>query len=121
MFPKKHELSIYKFVINVCFRQERGNCRICWTSVADIDVMLSSMTPSKNYGKGTTCCGYGPTGIGTKGYDCVQIPGALKALTTTMMGHSMLCGRSKGLGSLPTGVAAVTVCCEYTYLYSYFY
>ena len=54
--------------------------------------------------------------MGTKGYDCVLIPGALKSDATspigTAIGATMFCGQSKGLGSKKSGDASKTVCCK---------
>ncbi len=59
------------------------------------------------------CCNYGTNGQNRQGYDCVQIPGAVK--TTGIATPSRICGRNVGLGTDDTSVAAMamkTVCCE---------
>lgn len=60
--------------------------------------------------KGSICCGYGVSGVATLGYDCVVIPGALKSTDMEMMAGSQICGRSKGLATMPTATMAKTVC-----------
>ena len=102
-FYKKHFPSL---------RQERGNCRICWTAAADDDFRVSSDKDSSGFIKGSMCCGYGADGMISIGYDCVQIPGALKAAMTSMMGPSQICGRAKGGLVSVSGMTAVTICCE---------
>ena len=47
----------------------------------------------------------------TTGYDCVLIPGALKA-TTSIAGEENICGRSAGLVTA-NGMTSTTVCSEY--------
>lgn len=46
---------------NICIRQERGQCRICyWTTTAITDFVLSSKTSKMSaFVKSTICCGYG--------------------------------------------------------------
>ena len=57
------------------------------------------------------CCGYGTDGLGTNGYDCVVIPGALKSSEGAIQGRDKLCGRSKGLVTADTeDAAAATIC-----------
>ena len=48
----------------------------------------------------------------TDGYDCVLIPGALKATNTAIVGTENICGRSAGLVTA-TGMTSTTVCSEY--------
>ena len=55
------------------------------------------------------CCGYGTDGLGTNGYDCVVIPGALKSSEGAIQGRDKLCGRSKGLVTADMEAAA-TIC-----------
>ena len=56
--------------------------------------------------------------MGTKGYDCVLIPGALKTDLTPIgvaanaFGATMFCGQSKGLGTVKSGTASKTICCK---------
>ena len=57
----------------------------------------------------TKCCGYGTDGMQTSGYDCVLIPGALKATNTAIVGTENICGRSAGLVTV-NGMTSTTVC-----------
>ena len=66
----------------------------------------------KKQKKDSTCCGYGLSGTGSKGGDCLLIPGALSVKNTSKQGFSRLCGRSMGLGSMSN--AASTVCSDRT-------
>ena len=99
--------------IPICFwiRTERGNCRICWTTVADIDFRLSS-SKAANHASKMNCCGYGEDGKKKSGFDCLVIPGALTGnKMMTLEGAPMICGRSRGLGSFSTGPK--TICSKY--------
>ena len=59
--------------------------------------------------------------MGTKGYDCLLIPGALKTDLTPIgvaanaFGATMFCGQSKGLGTVKSGTASKTICCKSVY------
>ena len=88
----------------ICVRRERGNCRICWSTEKATDFAVSG-TYSTSTGNGftlsTKCCGYTST---AGGYDCVQIPGALKSVLNSMgsysfVSNSRFCGRDAGLVS----------------------
>ena len=46
--------------------------------------------------------------MGTNGYDCVVIPGALKSSAGAEQGRDKICGRSKGLVTAGEGEAAET-------------
>ena len=66
---------------------------------------------------GDQCCGYGTDGMGTNGYDCVVIPGALKSSAGAIQGRDKLCGRSKGLVTSGDMETAATICsrqCPFT-------
>jgi len=81
----------------ICVRNERGMCRICWVQVArgDFDVSYKKDTaPSMSSGKvsPTKCCGYGKEGTKTTGYDCVVIPGAKKESMSLESVPSEICG-----------------------------
>ena len=58
----------------ICFRREKGNCRMCYSHVSSIaDIQVSGGTANKQ--ESETCCQYkGADGKGTK-YDCLLIPG----------------------------------------------
>eukprot|EP00095_Tigriopus_kingsejongensis_P004176 maker-scaffold47_size466558-snap-gene-0.17 protein:Tk04176 transcript:maker-scaffold47_size466558-snap-gene-0.17-mRNA-1 annotation:"hypothetical protein DAPPUDRAFT_316514" len=98
---------------NICVRRERGNCRICWLTAMDTDFMTSGMAKSMGFILPSECCGYGPTGTGTK-FDCVVIPGALNAMMLSKQGKfSQFCGRSAGLVSTTTGpTMSKTICTD---------
>ncbi|XP_059087694.1 uncharacterized protein LOC131884073 isoform X2 [Tigriopus californicus] len=97
---------------NICVRQERTTCRICWSATNDIDFMLSGGAAG-----GVTsvaCCGYGSKGTKTAGFDCVMIPSASKmAVSKVILPAAAFCGRSKGLVSVGGGNSA-TVCSRKT-------
>ncbi len=103
---------------NICVRRERGNCRICWTSQANIDFQLSgrntpSMTvPLGGLTSGSVCCGYGTKGTVTSGFDCAIIPVAVKMTANTALPHNAFCGRSAGL-VVAKGTTAATVCSQH--------
>ena len=56
--------------------------------------------------------------MGTNGYDCVVIPGALKSSAGAEQGRDKICGRSKGLVTAEgADQAAATICsrqCPFT-------
>ena len=62
-----------------------------------------------------SCCGYGSDGKGTKGFDCIIIPGAAKMTEpfTALASHAF-CGQG-GLGSKTDGNELKTVCSKYVY------
>ena len=65
---------------------------------------------------GSSCCGYGKSGgvstkTGTKGFDCVQIPGASKVKGTGLQ-VPRFCGRSAGLVTATASASPQTVCCK---------
>ena len=62
----------------------------------------------------TKCCGYGVTGLETKGYDCVMIPGATMAANPNLRVQvpSSICGNGAGLVSA-TGTISKTICSKY--------
>ena len=64
--------------------------------------------------QGTKCCNYGADGkkISTTkgGYDCILIPGALKASDSALKSPK-ICGSQMGLITA-TGTTNATVCCE---------
>merc|ERR1712223_2291455 len=96
----------------ICIRQERGNCRICWSTSALTDFQISGKQAMKQ-GKIDTCCGYGMDGKKSN-YDCVRIPSATKfAIATKASDQSIkkgsgFCG-NRGLVST-TGATLATVC-----------
>ena len=102
----------------ICVRQERGNCRICWSAMTPTDFKVSFKvdTPMANRGQDQqeACCRYGVNGLNTKGYDCVIIHGAEKVTGFSANGNmhepSRICGRSEGLVS-DNGNPA-TICCN---------
>merc|ERR1712011_16679 len=69
-------------------RRESGNCRVCWSADAKIDFGVSKDTnAAAGQVKGEECCAYGVDGKGIDdkgGYDCVMIPGAVKADDNTV-------------------------------------
>ena len=55
--------------------------------------------------------------MGTNGYDCVVIPGALKSSAGAMQGRDKICGRSRGLVTAEGAESAATICsrqCPFT-------
>merc|ERR1711963_817913 len=99
----------------MCVRRESGNCRICWYTAADTDVQLSGKNTktAKGVTKPSSCCGYGADGMQTAGvYDCLIIPGALKAADNAEA-PSKNCGGGKGLVTV-TNEASKTICSKAT-------
>jgi len=57
-----------------CIRREKGNCRICYTTVTGYsDFGISGKGTNKFFTK--SCCGYGATGKKSSFRDCLIIPG----------------------------------------------
>lgn len=99
----------------ICIRRERGQCRICWTTMDhDTDFVVAGTIADMGYVDQTGCCNYGKSGKKfDKGYDCVEIPGAVKGADTTVgvPGGERFCGRSKGLQTAAAaGATPATVC-----------
>ena len=79
-----------------CVRQERGNCRICWSATNDEDVAVSGRDiPGVGRRGANNCCRYQTDGIDFIGFDCVHIPGAESIDGAAQ--RDRVCGRSKGL------------------------
>jgi hypothetical protein len=98
----------------ICIRRERGQCRICWTTQADSDFMVSGKTDEMGFANPTECCTYGSKGTKTKGWDCLMIPGAVKgSMTTKGSFGDVFCGRSKGLADEKTDKAAGATICSF--------
>lgn len=102
---------------NICIRRERGNCRICYTTVMETDFSLSSSMAADMgmaIAKASECCGYG-MGSG-KNYDCLIIPGALNPLMMSKQGmFDQFCGRSAGIVATMSTVGvemSKTVCSD---------
>jgi len=97
----------------ICVRRESGNCRVCWSADALTDVGLSKDTNiAKGVVKGEECCAYGTDGKGHDnkgGYDCVMIPGAVKADDDTTLPQSV-CGTKLGLVTATANTASKTIC-----------
>ena len=61
---------------------------------------------------------FGVIGMGTKEYDCITIPGAVKTDLTPIgvadkaLNANMFCGQSKGLGTEKDKDTAATICCK---------
>eukprot|EP00094_Tigriopus_californicus_P013432 TCALIF_12992-PA protein Name:"Protein of unknown function" AED:0.02 eAED:0.02 QI:43/1/0.83/1/0.2/0.5/6/0/233 len=82
---------------NICIRRERGNCQICYTTEEDEDFSVSGMAVTVKTA-GDMCCGYGTDGMGTTGYDCIQIPGAQVKTGAMTRIQDVICGSGKGIG-----------------------
>jgi len=108
---------------NICVRQESGACQICWsaTSLADFDLSgkndaMKALVGGKSGLAMMGCCSYGSDGMQTMGFDCLIIPGAMKAdlspLEKSITAANMFCGQEKGLGSKKDGTSdpGVTIC-----------
>ena len=99
----------------MCIRRENGNCRICFYAAAAADVQLSGKN-TKGVVKQSSCCGYGSNGMKSTGvYDCIIIPGAVKASDSAAK-PSKQCGGMKGLVTATNGLT-MTVCCKYFFYY----
>merc|ERR1712038_1914846 len=64
----------------ICFRQEKGKTKICYSTAATADFSVNVMSKSLNAVGYTNagkewCCGYGADG--KQAYDCLQIPSAI--------------------------------------------
>ncbi len=60
----------------------------------------------------SSCCGYGSKGTGSRGYDCISIPGA-ENTAGNRLPMSRQCGGREGLGSMDTNNNVdKTICCE---------
>ena len=102
-----------KFFFLWVFRRESGNCRVCWSADAKTDFSISRDTnQAKGVIKGEECCAYGVDGEGIDnkgGYDCVMIPGAVKADDNTPVAQS-ICGNEAGLVTAPDDAGSKTIC-----------
>lgn len=89
-----------------------GNCRICWSSVGTMSVDISLAIASVNVNH-DDCCDYGTNGQAALGWDCLIIPGAVKADDNSIVSDRM-CAKSFGLGTATqTDVANIkTICCK---------
>jgi hypothetical protein len=104
----------------ICVRRETGNCKICWSADANTDVSVSGKVTAAGFGQtiGTFCCGWQADGQndGTKdGYDCLMIPGALKASDSAVKSPKV-CGSQAGLVTVKSAVkaASTTLCSKQT-------
>ena len=95
----------------ICIRQERGSCRVCWVAVADADFKTSGMVTKMAHNK-FDCCNFGVDGVMTN-FDCVMIPGARKVTMTSMLGPESFCGRTAGLASKSSATMGSTICSKY--------
>ncbi len=104
----------------ICVRQERGLCRICWYAPEESDFAVSGKFVTTKTASmmgitdSTKCCNYGNAGAVTGGYDCAQIPGALK--TTTMKSfhpNCRFCGSGKGLVTSAATAVSKTICSKF--------
>jgi len=97
----------------ICVRRESGNCRVCWSADAKIDFGVSKDTnAAAGQVKGEECCAYGDDGKGIDnkgGYDCVMIPGAVKADDNTVVPQS-ICGTKAGLVTAAGDNGSKTIC-----------
>ena len=97
----------------ICFRQERGNCRICYTAQSPTDFATSYYEPNGvGVNMASNCCRYGANGLNTRGFDCVQIPRAT-LFTNGNDRASRFCGRDSGLFNGVAGGMGGTICCKY--------
>lgn len=99
----------------ICFRRERGYCRLCVTpstSLINTDFSISNAIGTGN--AGFSCCGYGGLGVGVVGYDCLVIPGAVNVIAGAVsQGGNNFCG--KYLNNAATGgVVGLTICTSQT-------
>ena len=100
----------------ICIRREKGYCKICYTTESVTDFAVSgskaSESMSKNSGfiAASKCCGYTDTGVNDKnGYDCVQIPGARKTISSSaLVDNSRFCGRDAGLVTTTSSKTSLT-------------
>lgn len=104
---------------NICVRQERGYCRICWYAAdpTDFDVSGLSNLAVGAAGQAAMCCSYGADGKGVNGYDCLIIPGAKWKTSSAdfknnagaaVVNIDRFCGHSEGLVGTKTGADGVT-------------
>ncbi len=62
--------------------------------------------------RGEMCCRYGSNGVGTSGYDCAIVPGAInKAVAGLGNLNDRFCGRDAGIGKN----TALTVCSKFSF------
>ena len=82
--------------------------------IIEIFVQQLDVQSFLNFLKGKfTCCGYGTDGKGTKGFDCIIIPGAAKMTSPfVLLASQAFCGQG-GLGTKADRSVLVTVCSKY--------
>merc|ERR1712241_820509 len=98
---------------NVCVRQERGNCKLCWSAITETDVDTNGMSTMMigELGMDGMCCSYMNDGMGTKGYDCLIIPGAKLGTACAdfpagRLNAMRFCGNSVGLAMMTSAMGA---------------
>ena len=98
----------------ICIRREKGFCAACF-HVENIATDFALSGPDDTTDKRlalnrpASCCHYGLNGLGSLGYDCAIILGAINKLASG--GGNLFdrfCGRDKGLGKRNP----MTVCSE---------
>ncbi|TRY67506.1 hypothetical protein TCAL_11774 [Tigriopus californicus] len=97
---------------NVCIRQERGQCQICYAPVAETDFGISSVIDTMGFIGASMCCGYGEDGAGMSGFDCLVIPGAQNVMKTGIDAGSQFCGLF--LGEMSPTTTHKTICSSQT-------
>lgn len=85
-------------------------CALCWNADAVIDVQLGANADAMAKVNDLVCCGYGAAGLRAtdEAYDCLMIPGALKADDLATNLPVSQCGRSLGLVSADAAAAGAT-------------
>jgi len=84
----------------ICFRQEKGNTKICYTAATEADFSVSVAKDGKG-GVGYTgdsgdiekypCCGYGKSGVASP--DCLQIPSAVTENDNCVIAKAGVCAQ----------------------------
>lgn len=82
--------------MNYCFRQESSKSKICYSYVSafsDFDISAQGTVMKAQVGRNPAkagCCGYGDAGKGA--FDCIQIPGAIKVDSGSIVTGGAFCG-----------------------------
>jgi hypothetical protein len=105
-YQNKHHLASQKQ--SICVRREAGNCKMCLSADAAIDVQVSAAA-DEGYVHASDCCGFGIAGAqAAANIDCLIIPGATTG--AAIYAPVSQCGGGKGVYDNAGGEATKTVC-----------
>ena len=106
-----------------CVRREQGKCKVCWYASSDSDVAVSQFgSTGQAITNDNYCCGYGIKGtsdIVGQVYDCLMIPGAIKASSPdTVAKGAIQCGGGDGVILTEATSTTNTICCKFVHIFT---